>query len=80
MRVVEEIPHELFKITIYSWNAKYIIKIELDNYEQTFKINESDVSGIQDIKTIINEEFLNEVFHNFLAMKTSFGKAYKHIY
>ncbi|HET6243346.1 MAG: hypothetical protein H0V01_11270 [Bacteroidetes bacterium] len=75
MRVVDEIPHELFKITVFSWNAKYIIKFELDNFEQSYKISENDVSGIEELKNSVNETFLDEVFEHFLAMRKSFGKA-----
>ncbi len=77
MRVVDEIPHELYKITIYSWNSKYIIKFELDNFEQSYKIAESDVTGLSDVKKIVNVEFLDQVFEHFLAMRASFGKAFQ---
>lgn len=79
MRVVDEIPHELFKITIFSWNAKYIIKFELDNFEQVYKISEDAVSGLAEIKNIVNEAFLDEVFEHFISMRASFTKAFQHL-
>ena len=40
MRLIDNIPHNLFKISIFQFNSRYIVKIELDQFEQTFKINE----------------------------------------
>jgi hypothetical protein len=76
MRIVDEIPHELFKITVFSWNAKYIIKFELDNFEQVFKLNETDASPVK-IREMINEKFLNEVFQGFLNMRNALSAAYQ---
>jgi hypothetical protein len=45
MRVVGEIPHSDCKITIFSWNNRYLIKLEQGLLEQTFKVNEFDISG-----------------------------------
>ncbi|MBA3899091.1 MAG: hypothetical protein H0X62_02605 [Bacteroidetes bacterium] len=76
MRVIAEIPHELFKISIFSWNGKFIIKIELDQFEQSFKIKEDDVSGLEDVKKIVDEEFLDVAFQNFLGMRKGFADAF----
>ena len=79
MRVVEEIPHSQFKITIFSWNNKYIIKIEIGQFEQSFKINESDVSGIDDIKLMLNDAFLSKVMNRFVEMRSDFADSFKKI-
>lgn len=79
MRVVEEIPHSQFKITIFSWNNKYIIKIEIGQFEQSFKINESDVSGIDDIKLMLNDAFLSKVMNRFVEMRSDFAESFKNI-
>jgi hypothetical protein len=60
MRIVDEIPHERFKIQIFSYNSKYTLKIELDQFEQSFKIGELDVMGTDDIKSMVTTEFLNK--------------------
>jgi hypothetical protein len=75
MRTVAEIPHELFKITVFSYNSKYILKIELDSYEQVFKISEDSDYNLEDIKAILNENFLDEAFKVFLSMRENFTKA-----
>jgi len=79
MRVVEEIAHPVFKITVFSWNGKYLIKIELDQYEQTFKIKEQDVMGTNDIKAMLNDAFLESCMHRFITMRQDFSKTFQSI-
>lgn len=79
MRIVEEIPHPQFKITVFSWNNKYIVKIEIGQFEQVFKINEMDVSGLDDIHKMLNQEFLEKVMNRFVEMLADFSEAYKQI-
>lgn len=50
MRVVAEIPHPRYKIQLFSYNAKYLLKIELAQFEQVFKIAEADVMGLEEVK------------------------------
>lgn len=79
MRVVEEIPHNQFKITVFSWNNKYIVKIEIGQFEQSYKINESDVMGVDDIKMMLNDEFLSKVMARFVEMRSDFSKSFQSI-
>lgn len=79
MRVVEEIPHNQFKITIFSWNNKYIVKIEIGQFEQVYKISESDVMGIDDIKLMLNDTFLSKVMNRFVEMRSDFADSFKKI-
>lgn len=63
-------------ITYYHWNHKYIIKIELDSYEQTFKIHEGDVTGLEPVKQVIHTEgFMDKVFERFQAMDEDLAHA-----
>lgn len=72
MRVVAEIPGEAFKITIYSWNGKYLVKFERGPYEQTYKVSEMDLTGDEDIKKLIEDEtFLASVTQRFGEMSKS---------
>ena len=79
MRVVEEIPHHTFKITVFNWNGKYLVKIEVATYEQTYKIDESSVRGVDDVKRLLTEEFLEACMRRFVEMRTDFTKAYETI-
>lgn len=79
MRVVAEVPHPRFKIQIFSYNAKYILKIELGQYEQSFKINESDVNGVEDIQRMVTTELLTNCLHRFVQMRTDWEEGFKSI-
>jgi hypothetical protein len=76
MRVIAEIPHELFKISVFSWNGKFIIKLELDQYEQSFKVSENDVTGLDAVLKMVDEAFLDKAFQNFLSMRAAFLEAF----
>ncbi len=72
MRTVSEIPHSDFKITVFAWNNKYIIKLEKGNYEQTYKVSEMEINGDDDILKIVNDEiFINEAKERFKNMNQS---------
>jgi hypothetical protein len=73
MRVVTEIPTEQFKITVYAWNGKYIVKFERGNYEQTYKVSEMDLTGEGDILKLVEDEaFLQVVSERFNDMSKTF--------
>ncbi|MCU0430747.1 MAG: hypothetical protein MUF42_12350 [Cytophagaceae bacterium] len=76
MRTILEIPHPDFKVTVYAWNNKYIIKLEKGNYEQTYKISELDVTGDEDIKAIIEDmEFVQSAKQRFIEMNASLNES-----
>jgi hypothetical protein len=76
MRVIEEIPHPRYKIQILNYNSKYILKIELDQFEQLFKISELDVFGIEDIKKMVTQELLENTLDRFISMREDWLKAF----
>jgi hypothetical protein len=71
MRVVVEIPHKECKITVFAWNNRYLIKVEQGLLEQTFKINEYDLSGESELFKIIDEPFIQEAIKRFEDMNSS---------
>lgn len=77
MRVVADIPHARYKIQIFSYNAKYLVKIELGQFEQVFKINEADVLGLEDVKRMVSDELLKNSLDRFLTMRTDWEQAFK---
>lgn len=77
MRLVKDIPHEKYKIQIFQYNGKYIVKIELGQFEQTFKIGETDVFGIEDVERMITQELLINTLHRFLQMRSDWEEAFK---
>ncbi|MFA5573474.1 MAG: hypothetical protein WC994_00315 [Brumimicrobium sp.] len=77
MRVVDTIPHERFKIQIFSYNGKFTIKIELGQFEQSYKIGETDVMGVADVKNMVTQEFLNKVLKRFVEMRQDWYDAFQ---
>lgn len=68
MRVVSEIPHPEAKITIFSWNGKYLIKLEKGPLEQTYKVSEMDVQSEEDIKKMLDVTFISRALERFSEM------------
>jgi hypothetical protein len=75
MRVVAEITDKPCRITIFNWNNKYLLKLEYGNYEQTYKIAAMDLSGDDDIKNCLTDEFINKAMHRFMDMEKDFYEA-----
>jgi len=75
MRVVGEIPHHECKITVFAWNNRYLIKLEQGLLEQTFKVNEYDVSSEAELYKIVDEPFIQEAAKRFAAMNLSLLQA-----
>lgn len=77
MRVIAELPHPDFKISILSMNQKYIVKIERGVYEQTYKISEMDLTdGVNSVFELLDEAFLAKVGERFKDMNRDFKDAY----
>jgi hypothetical protein len=74
MRVVKEIANSSCKITVFSWNGKYLIKLEDGPFEQTFKVSEMDVLE-QELEEILNPTFIAEAVERFNNMGQSLRKA-----
>jgi len=75
MRVIKEFPFNQFiKATLFSWNGKYILKLESGNLEQTYKISELDVSGQAEVEEICaRPEFKEMVSSIFGQMEEAWG-------
>ena len=77
MRLVREISRPDCKITIFSWNNRYLIKLEQGLLEQTYKIPETDVAGEEDLLSMIDAEFLHQATKRFMDMGQSLYDAQK---
>jgi len=71
MRVVKEVTRGEIRISIFSWNSKYIFKYELGPMEQTFKVSETDILEEAELEGFLEEEFLEEVKLRFEGMGES---------
>lgn len=79
MRVIREIQHPACRISIFSWNGKYLIKLEQGPLEQTYKIDELDLTGESDLDIILNEEFVKSAIDRFVNMNEDLVRAMKDI-
>lgn len=68
MRVVANIPHPKFKITLFSYNEKYLIKLEAGPMEQTYKVSFDEMPNEQDVIKLVDEQFLDQVYGHFTNM------------
>jgi len=77
VRIIAELPHPEFKISILNMNRKFIIKIEQGSYEQTYKIAEADLlDGVNSVFELLDDEFLKTVATRFTAMRSDFKETY----
>ncbi len=68
MRQLADIPHPEVKITLFSWNGKYLIKLEKGPLEQTYKVSEMDVTSDDEVRALLDEEFMQAVLNRFRQM------------
>lgn len=68
MRVVGRIPHPGIAITLFEYNEKFTIKMEAGPMEQSYKIPTESVGSVDNLKSIVDEQFLNECLEHFNAM------------
>ena len=71
MRVIKEVTRGEIRVSIFSWNSKYIFKYELGPMEQTFKVSETDILEESELESFLDGEFLEEVKHRFEEMGES---------
>jgi hypothetical protein len=71
MRVVKEVTRGDIRVSVFSWNSKYIFKYELGPMEQTFKVSETDILEEAELDGFLEGEFLEEVNQRFKEMGAS---------
>ena len=75
MQVLKQITHPHYKLTLYEWNNRYIIKLEQDLLEQTFKINKFDVAHEGELEKLLNPDFMQQAMQRFAGMSEALHKA-----
>lgn len=64
MRILKEYTDKPFKTTIFSWNGKYLIKLEHGPFEQTIKVSEMDVLE-EELEGMLNTTFYEKAKNRF---------------
>ncbi len=72
MRVVKELIQEEVRVSIFSWNNKYILKFELGPMEQTFKLSETEVLEESELDAFLKGDFFEKVKLRFDEMGKTF--------
>ena len=79
MRSVAKVEHPKMDISLYLRENKYIVKIVLDQYEQVYRINATDVTGMDDMKSMVSGDFLTQVYLRFVEMSKDLKGAFSNI-
>ena len=77
MRYIKDIPNPKFKISLYQWNNKYIIKMESEMFEQTYKIDQYEIANVEEIEACMDATFLETATKRFMAMEDDFMDSLK---
>lgn len=68
MRIVDTIPHESMTISIFQMNDKYQVRFEAGPMEQIFKFSVEEVKNLENLKRLINTEFIEKTRKRFNDM------------
>jgi hypothetical protein len=71
MRIIREFPlSPTIKASLFSWNGKFILKLECGLLEQSYKFLETEVSGTEEIILKCSEKsFLESIARIFGEME-----------
>jgi len=75
MRIIGNIPHPVVHITVFSMNDKYVIKFEAGQMEQVYKINQTEIGGMESIQKLLDEDFMKKITARFNEMFLSLKAA-----
>ncbi len=78
MRYLKDIPNHHYKVGLYQWNGKYIVKFEAGGmYEQIYKIDETEFESTEELESILDEEFVKTISERFRQMHTDTQESMK---
>lgn len=73
MRVINQstLPSGL-KVSLLSWNGKYLVKLENGQLEQIYKISETDVAGVSEVENLVKQsDFEKKALDIFAQMEAN---------
>ncbi len=74
MRLVKQIPHPMLTIQVFNYNDKYILKVEIDQFEQSYKVPVMNVDGVDALEELLTPAFLEGCMHRFIEMRKDFSE------
>lgn len=75
MRIIGEIPHSECKVTLFHWNNRYLIKLEKGYMEQTFKVDQFELTSEKELTLLVDEAFIQEALLRFESMNQALAVA-----
>jgi len=75
MRIIANIPHPKLTISIFSMNDKYQVKFEAGPMEQIYKLSHAEVDGVEGIKKMVDDVFLEQILNRFNEMFLAYKAA-----
>lgn len=75
MRIIANIPHPKLTISIFSMNDKYQVKFEAGPMEQIYKLSHAEVDGVEGIRKMVDDVFLEQILTRFNEMYLAFKGA-----
>ena len=75
MRVIKEVMKGPVRISIFSWNNKFIVKLETGGLEQTFKLDELQLDSEDQVELLMSDKFIQEALQRFESMAQSVRNA-----
>ena len=75
MRVIGTQVHAQCTVTFFHWNNRYLIKLESGPFEQTYKIEEYNLTSESDLAKIVDETFIGQAMARFEEMANSLAIA-----
>lgn len=69
MRLVRQISHEHFLVSIHQYNNNYLLSITLDDYQQQFKIPVSELQNIDQLEQQLSPDFYSACLQDFVRMR-----------
>lgn len=68
MRIIGTIDHPAYKISVFAWSERYIVKVEAGAFEQSFKFSQEGYSSWKDLKVYFDEEMMEKIRQTFIEM------------
>ena len=69
MRLVRQIPHEHFLVSLHQYNDNYLLSITLDDYQQQFKVPVSALQNIDQFEQLLSPAFYSACLQDFIRMR-----------
>lgn len=77
VRTLETIPHPTYRISIHSYNGKYLLEFQVADLKQVYTIPENRVKGVDQIREIVTDDLIEGVTRRFKEMRDDFISAYQ---